>query len=146
MITGASTLATSVTSGVGASGTQSFFRITVPMLRPVLLFMIITSTIGLINLYAQVKLLTNGGPQNNTYTLFMRMMDLIANNRFGEGTSPRLRQIREHHERPIEQRCIDVIRDSRLISKNDQHKIHPKRCNRAEHSDGVRVGLLELSL
>lgn len=71
----------------GASNTQSFFRITVPMLRPVLLFMIITATIGLINLYAQVKLLTNGGPQNNTYTLFMRMMDLIAGNRFGEGAA-----------------------------------------------------------
>lgn len=71
----------------GASGSQSFFRITVPMLRPVLLFMIITATIGLINLYAQVKLLTNGGPQNNTYTLFMRMMDLIAQNRFGEGAA-----------------------------------------------------------
>jgi ABC-type sugar transport system permease subunit len=71
----------------GASNTQSFFRITVPMIRPVLLFMIITATIGLINLYAQVKLLTNGGPQNNTYTLFMRMMDLIAGNRFGEGAA-----------------------------------------------------------
>lgn len=71
----------------GASNTQSFFRITVPMIRPVLLFMIITATIGLINLYAQVKLLTNGGPQNNTYTLFMRMMDLIGGNRFGEGAA-----------------------------------------------------------
>ncbi|MCS7055562.1 MAG: sugar ABC transporter permease [Thermoflexales bacterium] len=71
----------------GAGPVQSFFRITVPMLRPVLLFMIITATIGLINLYAQVKLLTNGGPQNNTYTMFMRMMDLIAGNRFGEGAA-----------------------------------------------------------
>jgi cellobiose transport system permease protein len=71
----------------GASNTQSFFRITVPMIRPVLLFMIITATIGLINLYAQVKLLTNGGPQNNTFTLFMRMMDLIGGNRFGEGAA-----------------------------------------------------------
>jgi cellobiose transport system permease protein len=71
----------------GASNTQTFFRITVPMLRPVLLFMIITATIGLINLYAQVVLLTKGGPQNNTYTLFMRMMDLVAGNRFGEGAA-----------------------------------------------------------
>jgi len=71
----------------GANAVQSFFRITVPMLRPVLLFMIITATIGLINLYAQVKLLTNGGPQNNTYTMFMRMMDLIGGNRFGEGAA-----------------------------------------------------------
>ena len=71
----------------GANGLQSFFGITIPMLRPVLLFMIITSTIGLINLYAQVKLLTNGGPQNNTFTLFMRMMDLIGTNRYGEGAA-----------------------------------------------------------
>lgn len=71
----------------GANNTQSFFRITVPMLRPVLLFMIITATIGLINLYAQVKVLTNGGPQNGTFTLFMRMMDLIGGSRFGEGAA-----------------------------------------------------------
>ena len=71
----------------GASGLQSFFRITTPLLRPVLLFMIITATIGLINLYAQVALLTKGGPQNNTYTMFMRMMGLIQENRFGEGAA-----------------------------------------------------------
>jgi ABC-type sugar transport system permease subunit len=71
----------------GANGLQSFFSITVPMLRPVLLFMIITATIGLINLFAQVKLLTNGGPQNGTFTLFMRMMDLIGSNRYGEGAA-----------------------------------------------------------
>ena len=71
----------------GANGLQTFFGITVPMLRPVLLFMIITATIGLINLFAQVKLLTNGGPQNGTFTLFMRMMDLIGNNRYGEGSA-----------------------------------------------------------
>ena len=71
----------------GANGLQTFFGITVPMLRPVLLFMIITATIGLINLFAQVKLLTNGGPQNGTFTLFMRMMDLIGTNRYGEGSA-----------------------------------------------------------
>jgi len=71
----------------GANAIQSFFRITLPMLRPVLLFMIITATIGLINLYAQVKLLTNGRPENNTVTMFMRMMDLVASNRFGEGAA-----------------------------------------------------------
>ncbi len=71
----------------GAQGTQSFFFITLPMLKPVLLFMIVTATIGLINLYAQVKMLTNGGPQNTTATLFMRMMSLIAGNRLGEGAA-----------------------------------------------------------
>jgi len=71
----------------GATGLQTFFSITVPMIRPVLLFMIITATIGLINMYAQVVMLTRGGPQNETYTLFMRMMGLITENRFGEGAA-----------------------------------------------------------
>lgn len=71
----------------GAHSTQSFFFITLPMIRPVSLFMIITATIGLINLYAQVKMLTNGGPQNTTITLFMRMMNLIGENRLGEGAA-----------------------------------------------------------
>lgn len=71
----------------GATGLQTFASITVPMIRPVLLFMIITATIGLINMYAQVVMLTRGGPQNETYTLFMRMMGLITENRFGEGAA-----------------------------------------------------------
>ncbi len=69
----------------GASNTQQFFRITFPLIRPVMLFMIITATIGLINLYAPVKLLTNGGPAGTTMTLFMRMIDLMTNVRYGEG-------------------------------------------------------------
>ncbi|MCS7059825.1 MAG: sugar ABC transporter permease [Anaerolineae bacterium] len=69
----------------GASGTQQFFNITLPLIRPVMLFMIITATIGLINLYAPVKLLTNGGPEGTTLTLFMRMIDLMTSVRYGEG-------------------------------------------------------------
>lgn len=71
----------------GASSLQSFFSITIPMIRPVMLFMVITATIGLINLYAQVAMLTRGGPQNETYTMFMRMMGLIQEGRFGEGSA-----------------------------------------------------------
>ncbi len=71
----------------GANPLQRFFFITLPMVRPVLLFMIITATIGLINLYAPVAVLTGGRPQNKTVTLFMRMLGLISEARFGEGAA-----------------------------------------------------------
>jgi ABC-type sugar transport system permease subunit len=57
------------------------------MIRPVILFMIISATIGLMNLYAPVRLLTNGGPAGTTQTLFMRMIYLLTNLRYGEGAS-----------------------------------------------------------
>ncbi len=69
----------------GATSTQQFFNVTFPLIRPVMLFMVITATIGLINLYAPVKLLTNGGPEGTTLTLFMRMIDLMTSVRYGEG-------------------------------------------------------------
>ncbi|MCL4507461.1 MAG: sugar ABC transporter permease [Chloroflexi bacterium] len=69
----------------GATATQQFFNVTFPMIRPVMLFMIITATIGLMNLYAPVVLLTNGGPGGTTLTLFMRMIQLMTSIRYGEG-------------------------------------------------------------
>jgi len=69
----------------GASATQQFFNVTFPMIRPVMLFMIITATIGLMNLYAPVVLLTAGGPAGTTLTLFMRMVQLMTSFRYGEG-------------------------------------------------------------
>lgn len=46
----------------GATGLQAFWRITVPMLRPVLLFIIITSIIASFNLFGQPFIMTNSGP------------------------------------------------------------------------------------
>jgi cellobiose transport system permease protein len=69
----------------GATGTQQFLNVTFPMIRPVMLFMIITATIGLMNLYAPVALLTGGGPGGTTLTLFMRMINLMTAVRYGEG-------------------------------------------------------------
>jgi cellobiose transport system permease protein len=69
----------------GAGGMQQFTNVTFPMIRPVMLFMIITATIGLMNLYAPVALLTAGGPAGTTMTLFMRMYQLMTSVRYGEG-------------------------------------------------------------
>lgn len=47
----------------GATGAQAFFRITLPLLRPVLTFIIITTIIASFNLFAQPLLMTRGDPR-----------------------------------------------------------------------------------
>lgn len=46
----------------GATARQTFFNITIPLLRPVLLFIIVTSIIASFNLFGQPFIMTNGGP------------------------------------------------------------------------------------
>lgn len=52
----------------GASGWQTFWAIVVPQLRPVLLFIAITSTIGSLQLFDENYILTGGGPSYATLT------------------------------------------------------------------------------
>jgi lactose/L-arabinose transport system permease protein len=68
----------------GASPIRSFFSITVPLMRPVILFCAITSTIGSFGLFAEVMALTGGGPVNATLTPLLRIYNVaFANLRFG---------------------------------------------------------------
>lgn len=60
----------------GASPFQAFFHITVPLMRPVILFCMITSTIGSFGLFAEVSTLTRGGPVNATITPLIRIYNL----------------------------------------------------------------------
>lgn len=48
----------------GASSKQSFFSITFPMLTPVIFFNLITGIIGALQTFAQVFIVTSGGPDN----------------------------------------------------------------------------------
>ncbi len=52
----------------GAGTVQRFFRITVPMLKPIILFTFILSTIGTLQLFDEPYILTKGGPNNATLT------------------------------------------------------------------------------
>lgn len=60
----------------GASHVQAFFHITIPLMRPVILFCTITSTIGSFGLFAEVASLTNGGPANATITPLIRIFNV----------------------------------------------------------------------
>ncbi len=52
----------------GASARQKLLRITVPMLRPVILLVVVLGTIGTLQIFDQVKILTSGGPLGTTLT------------------------------------------------------------------------------
>ncbi len=53
----------------GASPIQAFFYITIPLMRPVILFSVVLSTMGSFNLFSEIYNLTNGGgPVNATIT------------------------------------------------------------------------------
>lgn len=57
----------------GANATQVFFRITLPLLRPILLYVMITSLIGGLQLFDVPQILTNGtgAPNRTSMTLIM---------------------------------------------------------------------------
>lgn len=52
----------------GASKAQVFFSVVMPMMRPIILFCIVLSTIGTFTLFAEPMILTKGGPMNATLT------------------------------------------------------------------------------
>lgn len=52
----------------GTNGIQTFFYITLPNLKTILLYVLITSMIGGLNMYDIPKLFMQGGPDNSTLT------------------------------------------------------------------------------
>lgn len=60
----------------GASAVQQFFKITIPMLKPIILFTSITSTIGTLQLFDEVMNITKGGPGNATMTISQYIYNL----------------------------------------------------------------------
>ncbi|MNW28482.1 Lactose transport system permease protein LacF [compost metagenome] len=60
----------------GASGTRQFFNITVPLLKPIILFTSITSTIGTLQLFDEVMNITKGGPANATLSISQYIYNL----------------------------------------------------------------------
>ncbi len=60
----------------GVSPAKQFFFITVPLLKPVILFTTVMSTIGTLQLFDEVVNITAGGPANETMTLSMYIYNL----------------------------------------------------------------------
>ncbi|MFC0469200.1 carbohydrate ABC transporter permease [Halalkalibacter kiskunsagensis] len=60
----------------GANAFQQFFKITIPMLKPIILFTSIVSTIGTLQLFDEVMNITGGGPGNATLTISQYIYNL----------------------------------------------------------------------
>ncbi|HSJ86029.1 MAG TPA: sugar ABC transporter permease [Anaerolineales bacterium] len=82
MLAGLQTIPNELTEAAlidGASATQAFFYVTIPLMRPVILFSVVLSTMGSFNLFSEIYNLTNGGPVNATTTPVIQ----IFNQAFG---------------------------------------------------------------
>jgi len=55
----------------GANGAQTFFRITLPNIKTIMLYSLITSLIGGLNMYDIPQVINKGGPDNSTVTATM---------------------------------------------------------------------------
>lgn len=69
----------------GASSVQSFFKITLPSLKPVILLTAIMSTNGTLQLFDEVRNITSGGPGNATLTIsqYIYNLSFVYNPQFG---------------------------------------------------------------
>ena len=67
----------------GANGVQTFFRITLPMLAPVLKVVLMLAITGAFKDYEAIMVLTNGGPGTRTNVMFLYIYNLI----FGTGAN-----------------------------------------------------------
>lgn len=68
----------------GASNSQIFWRITVPLLRPVIVFSVTLSVIGTFQMYTEPLILTGGGPFRSTEMPVMQIFaTTFSNLRFG---------------------------------------------------------------
>lgn len=69
----------------GATSTQVFYKITLPLLRPILVYVIITSLIGGLQLFDVPQILTNGtgDPMRSTMTLIMYLNKHLYSKNYG---------------------------------------------------------------
>jgi cellobiose transport system permease protein len=71
----------------GATSTQIFFKITLPLLRPILVYVLITSLIGGLQMFDVPQILTNGSgqPVNSTMTMIMELNKHLYSRNLGMG-------------------------------------------------------------
>jgi lactose/L-arabinose transport system permease protein len=60
----------------GASANNVFWKITLPLMRPVMLFLLITTTIQTMTIFSQPYVITKGGPSNETLTPLLQIYNI----------------------------------------------------------------------
>ncbi len=71
----------------GATATQIFFKITMPILKPIFIYVLITSLIGGLQMYDVPQILTNGrgNPMGSTRTVIMNLNQHLTSKNYGMG-------------------------------------------------------------
>lgn len=71
----------------GATSTQVFFRVTLPLLKPILIYVMITSLIGGLQMFDVPQILTNGtgDPMRSSMTLIMYLNKHLFSKNYGMG-------------------------------------------------------------
>lgn len=64
----------------GAEGWRGFLHITLPLLRPVLLFVVVLNVIGSFQVFGQTFMITRGGPEMSTRSLVQYIYETAFNN------------------------------------------------------------------
>ncbi len=68
----------------GASGKDMMFHITMPLLRPMIIFVLITGMIGSFQIFEAVLLMSKGGPANQTNVMLLQIYnDAFVNTNMG---------------------------------------------------------------
>ena len=71
----------------GANNWVQFWRITLPLLRPVLVFVIVTSVIGSFQIFDTIAVTTGGGPAGSTRTIIYYIYDQVFERRINMGVA-----------------------------------------------------------
>lgn len=72
----------------GANTWQTFWKVTLPMIRPTTIFVLITSVISYMQAYVQFLMMTEGGPGTSTYTIsYLIYDDAFVKYNFGEASA-----------------------------------------------------------
>ncbi len=75
----------------GASGWQQFWKVTLPLLRPIIVLVLVLGTIGTLQVFDQVYLATSGGPLGTTltpvYEVFTRALGRLGPIEMGYGSA-----------------------------------------------------------
>lgn len=71
----------------GASGRAQFVHLTVPLLRPTIVFFMVIATLGILQMFAEPYVLTQGGPYNTTVTPGYALFQYTRNLDLGTGAA-----------------------------------------------------------
>lgn len=70
----------------GANSVQTFFKVTLPMLSPILKVVLLLALTGAFKDYESIIVMTNGGPNNRSHVMFSYIYNLI----FSSQTTPQI--------------------------------------------------------